>query len=110
MRLIWTRGKPPDLPGGNEAQKYVDKEVLRRCEPYVPFDQGFLKQSGILETKLGSGKVVYRTPYARRWYYEPARFQGAPKRGNYWFERMLNEGGAKAILRGLARIMGGKGK
>lgn len=107
MKLIWKGGKPPDIPNIEEAQKFVDSEVLRRCDPFVPKDTGELIRSGIRETRLGSGRVVYRTPYARKWYYKPANFQGAPKRGNYWFERMKNSGGKEAILRGLAKKTGG---
>lgn len=92
------------------AQKYVDSEVLRLCAPRVPLDSGELIRSGIRETKIGSGEVVYQTPYARRWYYEPANFFGAPMRGNYWFERAMNEGGRNSIMRGLEKITGGKGK
>lgn len=93
-----------------EAQKYVDSEALRLCTPMVPKDTGELIRSGIRETKIGSGKVVYHTPYSRRWYYEPAKFQGAPMRGNYWFDRMKNNGGKTSILAGLAKLAGGKGE
>ncbi len=116
MRLIWTGGKPPDVPNLEEAQKFVDSEVLKRCNPYVPKDNGELIRSGTRETRIGSGRVVYRTPYARRWYYEPANFQEGEdskpkgKRGNYWFERMKRDGGARAILRGAAKITGGDAK
>ena len=92
---------------GGEIQKFIDSEVLRRCEPYVPRDNGELIGSGVRSTVIGSGQVVYDTPYARRWYYEAARFQGAPQRGNYWFDRMVNEGGKEAILEGIERITGG---
>lgn len=96
------------LEAGQSAQVFIDSEVLRRCAPYVPFDTGVLNRSGVVNTALGSGRVVYQTPYARRWYYIPARFQGAPKRGNYFFERMKNNGGKEAILRGVAKITGGR--
>ena len=89
-----------------EAQKFVDSEVLRRCEPYVPRDLGNLITSGIRSTVLGSGIVSYSTPYARKWYYTPANFQGAPMRGNFWFERMKKEGGKDAILQGLKEKVG----
>ena len=92
------------------AQRYVDSEVLRLCAPLVPMDTGELIRSGTRETNIGSGQVIYQTPYARRWYYEPANFQGAPNRGNYWFDRMKNNGGKTAILNGLARLTGGKGE
>ena len=95
------------LNEGGPVQQYIDSEVLRLCDPYVPRDTGALIKSGIMNTSIGSGEVVWSTPYARRWYYTPANFQGAPKRGNYWFERMKNEGGRLAILRGAAAIAGG---
>ena len=98
------------LGGSGIAQKYVDSEALRLCTPMVPKDTGELIRSGIRETKIGSGKVVYHTPYSRRWYYEPAKFQGAPMRGNYWFDRMKNNGGKASILAGLAKLAGAKGE
>lgn len=64
-------------------------------------------ESGIQNTQIGSGEVVYNTPYARRWYYMPANFQEAPQRGNYWFDRMKVEYG-RAILEGAARIAGAR--
>lgn len=96
------------LETGQSAQVFIDSEVLRRCAPYVPFDTGALNRSGVVNTVLGNGRVVYQTPYARRWYYVPANFHGAPKRGNYFFERMKNNGGKEAILRGVAKITGGR--
>ena len=100
---------------GGPVQRFIDSEVLRKCQPYVPMDTGMLIRSGILHTKIGSGEVKYRTPYARRWYYIPASFQGgsgkgteALGRGNYWFERMKNKGGREAILRGAQKLSGAK--
>lgn len=98
------------LNESGRCQQFIDSEVLRRCDPYAPRDNGELIRSGIRSTVIGSGEVSYNTPYARRWYYEPARFQGAPMRGNYWFERMKNEGGREAILRGVAILAGGRGE
>lgn len=102
-KVIQKRGLQENGP----VQKYIDQEVLRLCTPYVPWDRGALNASGMSSTSIGSGEVRYSTPYARRWYYEPANFQGAPKRGNYWFERMKNEGGKDAILKGAASLSGG---
>ena len=104
--LLQKRG----LQEGGPVQRYVDSEVLRRCDPLVPKDTGDLIKSGILHTRIGSGQVTYNTPYARRWYYRPANFTGAPMRGNYWFERMKQNGGKEAILQGAAKIAGGRGK
>ena len=93
------------LEEGGAVQRYVDSEVLRLCEPFIPRDTGELVNSGITNTIVGSGEVRWRTPYARRWYYMPASFQGAPQKGNYWFERMKQQYKNK-ILEGAAKIAG----
>lgn len=76
-----------------KVQKAIDSEVLRRSDPYVPFRKGFLKKSGILGTKIGSGEVVYNAIYADKNYYHNAGKgkQGTANgglRGKFWFERM----------------------
>lgn len=90
------------------VQRFIDSETLRLCTPYVPMAIGELIRSGLEHTVIGNGEVKYDTPYARRWYYKKAKFTGAPKRGNYWFERMKNEGGKKEILKGARKIAGAK--
>ena len=79
------------LDDGGSVQQFIDSECLRLCAPKVPKDTGALIESGNIHTKVGSGQLEYRTPYARRWYYMPANFQEAPERGNYWFERMKEQ-------------------
>lgn len=96
------------IENNGRVQKVIDSEVLRLCEPYVPLMDGTLIKSGAIHTKIGSGVVIYSTPYARRHYYRPARFRGAPKRGNYWFERMKKEGGKEKILKSAAATAGAK--
>lgn len=90
-------------------QKYVDSEVLRLSDPYVPFLTGTMKHSGITGTVLGSGEVDYTAPYARRNYYENGgrgieglNASGGTKglRGKFWFERMKADH-KDEILRGL---------
>lgn len=44
------------------VQQRVTDEVLRLSEPYVPFDEGTLKDSGHIENDTD---VVWDTPYAR---------------------------------------------
>lgn len=51
------------------VQKTVDAAVIRECFPYVPFAEGILVGSANTATKIGSGEVVYDTPYARYLYY-----------------------------------------
>ena len=96
---------------GGRVQQYIDSECLRSCDPLVPKDTGLLKQSGILNTQIGSGEIRYRTVYARRWYYMPADFQEGegkanPWRGNCWFERMKQQH-KERILAGAKKIAGG---
>lgn len=55
-------------PGGH-VQKVIDAAVIRECFPYVPFDEGVLAGSANTATEIGSGEVVYDTPYARYLYY-----------------------------------------
>lgn len=87
-----------------DIQKVIDSEVLRLNEPYVPFDTGALKQSGPLNTEIGSGEVKYRTVYARRQYYIPMNHEG--QRCAYWFEQMKASGGKEKILSAARKAVG----
>lgn len=51
------------------AQKFMDSEVLRYSAPYVPMRSGWLMKSGNTGTVIGSGKVIYNAPYAKKCYY-----------------------------------------
>lgn len=94
---------------GLQAQRFVDSEVLRLSDPLVPMDDGKLKDSGTINTRIGTGLVRYVTPYARAMYNNPQyNFQGAPQRGAKWFERM-KASNKQAILNGAAKITGSKG-
>lgn len=81
---------------GGRVQQIIDSEVLRRCEPLVPYLNHNLIPSGITGTVIGSGMVVYNIPYARYQYYGKSR-SGKPlnyttehnrEAGSFWFERM----------------------
>ena len=37
-----------------KAQKFVDSEVLRKSDPYVPLKTGMLRDSGVLGTKIAT--------------------------------------------------------
>lgn len=107
MEIRWNPGFGPGMTKRiNGAQEFIDSECLKLCDPLVPKDTGILKQSGIMNTQIGSGELKYRTPYARRWYYMPAQFQKAPERGNYWFERMKQQY-KERILAGAKKAAGG---
>lgn len=56
---------------GGYVQKVVDAAVIRESAQYAPYDEGILAGSANTSTEIGSGEVVYDTPYARYlWYGE----------------------------------------
>lgn len=65
-RLIWAANPSKKI---DKAQKFVDSECLRLMKPYTPFRTGAMEKSATLGTKIGSGKIVYNSPYARYQYY-----------------------------------------
>lgn len=102
------------LEEGGAVQRYVDTKCLQYCQPLVPKRENILIESGNINTKVGSGQLEYRTPYARRWYYMPANFHegtghgmNSTGRGNYWFERMKQQYKDK-ILKGAQKIANGE--
>jgi|GEM_PF-171376 hypothetical protein len=90
-----------ELAKGGRLQKFVDSEVLRGCEPYIPMRSGMAKKSGILHTLIGTGIVKWSTPYIRYIYFGwvmtgnapkkvtsiPLQYHGGGKRGRLWCER-----------------------
>lgn len=74
------------LEDGGAAQTYVDNEVIRLSDPYVPFKTGTMKNSARTASDIGSGVVRYKTPYVRYQYYGNNTANGL--RGPRWFERM----------------------
>ena len=117
------------------AQKFIDSECIRLMSRYTPMRTGLLAKSPILGTKIGSGHIVYASPYARYQYYgvlmvssvngsawarsgeskvltnKPLQYDKTkhPQAQRLWFETMKTNHG-KAILRGAAAVAGGKVK
>ena len=92
-----------------KAQIGLDNEVLKDCEPYVPFQSGALARSGVSGTKPGTGRIVYNSPYAAKQYYRfPIKTKDHhPQASMQWFEK------AKAVnqpkwAKGVNRIVTGK--
>lgn len=52
-----------------QAQKYLDSQVLKDTDKYVPMRTGILAKSGILGTRIGSGEIEYVALYAKKIYY-----------------------------------------
>jgi hypothetical protein len=109
LRIEWAQGF------GTKAtrhlatvQEYIDSEVLRRSQKFIPMRTGALIRSGILHTEIGSGEVSWATPYARSQYYRTKRTRAYdPLRGSHWFERMKNAE-LPALVRGVERF--GRGR
>lgn len=104
-----------------KAQQFLDNEVIRTTDAYVPLDSGKLKQSAISGTKVGSGKIVYNTPYAKYQFYQKLMVGKAPKtltnkdlkyhsgdskRGGFWFTRSKADN-LDAWLKGVSQVIGG---
>lgn len=107
------------------AQVWLDSEILRSTEPFVPMDQGDLIGSGVRGTVPGSGLIVYNSPYAHYHYVGLVRVGRAPKkltdrkmrysqlhqagqeRGSVWFDRSKKVNLA-AWFAGVERAMKGK--
>lgn len=88
-QLLRERG----LNRGGKVQKFIDSEVIRCMDSFVPFRSGILKKSALLGTVIGSGLIKYTAPYARKNYYENRGrgiegTQNGGRRGRKWFERM----------------------
>jgi len=56
----------------HKAQMKLDQQVITDSNYYCPLraaQGGTLQKSAIINTVIGSGLVVWKTPYARRQYY-----------------------------------------
>ena len=93
----------------DKKQKYVDSEVLRLSDPYVPMQTTMLKKSGISGTVIGSGMIEYTAFHGKKQYHTNAGMgkegvnSGGGLRGKFWFERMKADH-KKEILRGLKKL------
>lgn len=118
-KLIWADDFQPSRENQfDNAQAFVDSEVLRLSNPYIPMQSSMLQKSGILGTTIGTGEVTYNTPYARYQYYgkvmvgrapkqltdKDLTYHGAPMRGALWFERMKADK-KEQIFRGAAKFV-----
>lgn len=103
--IKWAPGFSAEKEAGfSDAQRFIDSECLRYCDPLTPRLTGTLIKSGILGTTIGSGELNYVAPYARRRYYEGvAKGQRGPK----WFERM-KASRKETLKKGAAKFINGK--
>lgn len=117
------------LAVGGPVQRWVDNEVIKLNAPYTPFLSGGLVGSATRGTVIGSGEVRYIEPYARFQYYgkvmvdpntgstwaprhgtkvvtaQNLKYRGAPKRGAFWFDRMIADH-KQDIINGATKELG----
>lgn len=131
--LAWSQTFGKDRTDSfNTAQKFVDSECILLMVPYTPALNKILYKSADLGTKIGSGHIIYQSPYARYQYYGKLMVSSItgsawarhgeskvltdtkltyttfrhPLAGSYWFERMKADK-LPQIMRGAAKHAGG---
>lgn len=96
-KILKSRG----LGSDTGARKYLASEVKRLCDPYVPMQQGMLKNN--VTIAADGSQLVYTQPYAHYQYHgkvmagrapkhytgDDLTYHGAPMRGPQWDKRML---------------------
>ena len=93
--------KDRGLGSSTKVQQYLASEVRRLSDPYVPMQQGDLKNRNTIAND--GSQIVYTQPYAHYQYYgevmagrapksytgKKLTYNGAPMRGARWTERMI---------------------
>lgn len=101
IKLEWSQGfGSRKSQAFGKAQEFVDSECIRYMNPLTPRLTGAMIKSATLGTVIGSGKIQYNSPYARRQYYEH-------KTKKKWFETM-KAGHKETIRKGAAKFAAGK--
>ncbi len=83
-RILASRGLAEHSP---TVRRFIASEVARLCDPYVPFDRGFLKSHNTIAPD--GSTLTYDAPYAQMQYYNNKGGRNGPLRGPLWEKRML---------------------
>ena len=93
---------------GGRVQTFIDSEMPRLADKFVPSDTTYLRKSVFELTDFGSGLIEYHV-YHRNMYTDvTSEFQdGLPTglRGGWWMHRMWNSGGREKIKEGVRRLI-----
>lgn len=107
----------------HELAKVIGNEVKRLSDPYVPMQQGTLKNTAkVVDSNTGVA-ILYNQPYAHYQYYgevmagrAPKHYTGkdidyhnAPMRGKEWDKRMMADR-KDDVIKTVAKFVGGKPK
>ena len=70
------------------TQQEFDALVLGESNYFIPIKTHVMENSSIVNTKIGTGEIVWRTDYARRQYYDYHKppYQPNPNACGRWFE------------------------
>lgn len=70
------------------VQAPLDALIMADSNYFCPLKTGTLQKSAIINTQIGSGEIVWKTPYARKQYYEYSKppYQPNPNACGKWFE------------------------
>ena len=75
-------------PNMIKLQQFTANEIVTVTDPFVPFREGYLKNSATIA--VDGSFIKYDMPYATRLYYNPQyKFNGAPQRGGEWVKRSM---------------------
>lgn len=90
VKIEWDPDFGPDWTKHlNSAQAKFDMEVLRLTDKYVPMKTGMLRRSAQISSDIGSGELIWSTPYANHQYYDTSRSRSySSTAGAYWGDRM----------------------
>ena len=71
-----------------QVQAPLDALIMADSNYFCPIKTGTLQKSALINSRLGSGELVWKTPYARRQYYEYSKppYQPNPNACGKWFE------------------------
>jgi hypothetical protein len=87
------------MGSSGKAQKALALAVRQRCDKYVPYDTGRLKNSA--RVSADGLRITYPQDYAAKQFYGNYRHRD-PNRGARWHSRMLNQE-KDALVKQMAR-------
>lgn len=95
------------LGSSDQARKALASDVRRRCDKYVPFRIGNLKNNS--QVSADGRTITYLEPYAEKQYTVPYRHSD-PLRGDHWDSRMISNEKDQLIKDMDAYVKGRPGK
>lgn len=93
-----------------KGQAVLDEQVLKDSNYYAPLDTSELINSSIRMSRIGSGVLIWSTPYARRLYFNPQYEFSRDKNPNaqgLWYEA-AKANHLQDWVNIVAKTMGGK--